>query len=79
MIHCKAITFPCTFSYDYQNARAEAWQCGLRDVCRARDGACKYKACPLRACRTAFGDTAAETLLFVLRKALGTWNVPHLS
>ena len=32
-----------------------------------------------RACRTDFGATAAGVLLFVLRNALGTWNVPHLS
>ena len=32
-----------------------------------------------RACRTDFGATAAGALLFVLRNALGTWNVPHLS
>ena len=36
-------------------------------------------ACAPLACRNAFGAIAAGALLFVLRKALGTWNVPHLS
>ena len=31
-----------------------------------------------RACRTAFGATAAEAFSCVLRNSLGTWNVPNL-
>eukprot|EP00964_Phaeocystis_antarctica_P035735 scaffold20432_cov70-Phaeocystis_antarctica.AAC.2 len=31
-----------------------------------------------RACRTAFGATAAKSFSCVLRNSLGTWNVPNL-
>ena len=64
--------------YSYQKALSEAYiavQAARRVPCHRE----REHACAQFACRTAFSVTAAGALLFMLRKALGTWNVPHLS